>query len=86
MDSNGWIDENDDIFSKLMLYSISENGDKTLFRLGDAGVGAIYLNDISTLYNFKDSTGVSAGEMASTSIFLKEDGTAGTIHHIDLTI
>jgi hypothetical protein len=86
MDSNGWIDESDDIFSRLSIYSMSENGDKALFKLGDAGIGAIYLNDTATPFEFKDATGVSAGALGSTSIFLRENGTAGTIHHVDLTI
>ena len=86
LDKNGWLDENDPLFSSLRLYSLSEDGGRTLFKLDEAGIGAIYLNDLSTLYNFKNSQGVSAGEMISSSIFLKENGTVGTIHHIDLTI
>lgn len=86
VDKNGWIDEGDGIFSRLAICSLSENGDKTLFKLMEAGIGAIYLNDISTPYSFKDSAGMLLGEMRSSTIFLKEDGTGGTIHHIDLTI
>lgn len=86
LDKNGWIDEGDEIFTHLAIYSLSENGDKSLFKLGDAGIGAIYLTEISTPFSFKDNTGAIQGEMLSSTIFLKEDGTAGTIHHIDLTI
>ncbi len=86
LDKNGWIDENDAVFSRLSIYAMSENGEKTLFRLGEAGVGAIYLNDISTPFEYKDETGASKGALSSSSVFLRENGTAGTIHHVDLTI
>lgn len=86
LDKNGWIDENDAVFFKLSIYSMSENGEKSLFKLGDAGIGAIYLNDISTPFEYKDETGASKGAISSSSIFLRENGTAGTIHHVDLTI
>jgi hypothetical protein len=85
LDKNGWIDESDDVFGKLSILVASEDGEKTLFKLGEAGVGAIYLNDISTQFDIKDGLG-AYGEMKSSSIYLKEDGTAGTIHHVDLTV
>ena len=86
LDKNGWIDENDEVFFKLSIYSMSENGEKSLFKLGETGIGAIYLNDISTPFEYKDEKGASSGAMTSSSIFLRENGTAGTIHHVDLTI
>ncbi len=86
LDHNGWIDENDAVFGKLSIYTMDEAGHKTLFSLGEAGVGAIYLGETETEFDFKDGTGESRGEMTSTSVFLREDGTAGTIHHINLTV
>jgi len=85
LDHNGWIDESDDVFSQLSILSLSENGDKTLVKLSDVGIGAIYLQETSTPYDFKDTTD-EYGEMKSSSVFLRENGTAGTIHHIDLSL
>ncbi len=85
MDNNGWIDEADPVFGKLSILTMGADGNTALFSLGKAGVGAIYLNEIKTEYSFsnpKDSDGV----MRASSIFLRENGTAGTVHHIDLTI
>lgn len=84
-DKNGWIDESDEIFGKLTVLTMSQDGNKTQFKLGDVGIGAIYLNDVSTQFEMKDMTD-EYGEMKSSSIFLKENGAVGTIHHIDLAI
>jgi hypothetical protein len=86
LDKNGWIDENDTVFGKLSIWTADESGNKVLFSLGEAGVGAIYLGDTATTFDYKDASGVLRGEMKSTSIFLRENGTAGTIHHIDLAL
>lgn len=85
LDNNGWIDENDDVFSKLSVLTMSEDGEKTLFKLGELGIGAIYLNAIDSPFTFKDQE-EEHGKMRSTSVFLRENGAAGTIHHIDLTL
>ncbi len=73
------------MFGQLMLLTLTQDGEKTLFKLGDVGIGAIYLNDISTQFEIKDTDGQYA-EMKSSSIFLRENGTVGTIHHIDLSV
>lgn len=84
-DKNGWIDESDEVFGQLSVLMMSQNGEKTQFKLGDVGIGAIYLNDVSTQFEMKDMAD-EYGEMKSSSIFLKENGSVGTIHHIDLAI
>lgn len=85
VDKNGWIDESDPVFSMLSVFTIGADGERTLFSLGEAGVGAIYLNETATQFAFTDGR-TSDGMMQSSSVFLRENGTAGTIHHIDLTI
>lgn len=85
LDKNNWIDENDEVFGKLSILIASENGEKTLISLGDAGVGAIYLKEIGTQFTFKDDAG-EYGKLKSSSVFLKENGEAGTIHHVDLAL
>jgi hypothetical protein len=49
------------------------------------GLGARYVTDVSTQFEMKDMAD-EYGEMKSSSVFLKEDGSVGTIHHIDLVI
>lgn len=85
-DSNGWIDENDPIFDKLRIWTKDDNGNDVLFALGEKGVGAIYLGNISTQYDLKNSAGTSNGQIKKTGIFVKEDNSVGTVQHIDLAI
>jgi hypothetical protein len=84
-DGNGWIDENDDIFSKLRVWSKDADGGDMLFTLKEADVGAIFLGDISTQYTL-GSGGGTDGMLRSTSMYLKESGGAGLISHIDLAV
>ena len=86
-DKNGWIDEADDIFSKLVIWTRDKNGNDVIFTLKELGIGAIFLGNIDTQYSLKDDANNTAGLMRSTSFFLKEDGSgAGTVSHIDLMI
>jgi hypothetical protein len=85
LDGNGWIDENDDVFSKLRVFGKDENGGDLLFTLREADVGAIWLGDVSTQYTL-GRDGSTDGMMRSTSVFLKESGGVGLISHIDLAV
>ena len=85
LDHNGWIDEADDVFGRLSILTLSESGEKTLVKLADSGIGAIYLQEVSSPFDIKD-TEDEYGQIRSTSVYLRENGTAGTIHHIDLSL
>jgi hypothetical protein len=85
-DGNGWIDENDDIYSKLRIWTKDAQGNDQLFALGAKGIGAIYLGSVATSYDLKTSSNESLGSIARSGIFLRENGLAGTIQHVDLTI
>ncbi len=85
-DGNGWIDENDDIYSKLSVWSKDKNGNDVLYSLKEVDVGAIYLGDIETQFSMTDANNNAKGVMRSTSFFLKDSGGAGTISHIDLSM
>ncbi|MGI6124609.1 MAG: hypothetical protein ACOYIG_10595 [Acetivibrionales bacterium] len=85
-DQNGWIDENDEIFNKLRIWTLDEEGNKTLLALGQVGVGAIYLGNVRSEFGMKNSANDSLGLIRSTGVFLKENGQAGTIQHVDLTV
>ena len=85
-DHNGWIDENDPIFDKLQIWTKDASGNDQLFSLGQKGIGAIFLGNISAQFNLKDQANVSQGESQQAGIFLKENGTAGTVQQIDLMV
>ena len=53
-DGNGWIDENDSIFSRLKVWTKDENGNDYLMNLKTADVGAIYLSNADTQFSLKN--------------------------------
>lgn len=84
-DGNGWIDEADSVFSKLLIWTKDENGKDMLYHLKDKGVGALCLQNVSTnfdLKSIKDNT--TNGRIRNTGIFLYENGNVGTMQQIDL--
>lgn len=84
-DNNGWIDENDSAFSKLLLWSRNNVDKNSLQHLKQLGVGAISLSHAATPFDIKTNANQLLGSIRSTGIFLQEDGSTGTIQQIDLT-
>ncbi|MCM1144955.1 MAG: hypothetical protein NC407_09620 [Lachnoclostridium sp.] len=84
-DGNGWIDEDDEVFHKLLIWSKDEEGNDKLYRLAEAGVGAICLQNARTefaLNSMEDNQ--NNGVIRNTGIFLYENGGVGTVQHLDL--
>lgn len=85
-DKNGWIDEGDDIYHKLRIWTMDENGNNQLIGLGEKGIGAIYLGNVNTDYSLKSSDNELNGMIRQTGVFLRENFTAGTIQHVDFAL
>lgn len=86
-DGNGWIDESDSVFDRLKIWTLDENGKERLVGIGKAGVGAIYLGKAETEFSLNDlESNETQGIIRSTGIFLKENGGAGTIQHVDYVL
>ena len=85
-DGNGWIDENDAIWDKLQIWIQQEDGSSRLYQLKEKGVGAICLQNASTNFTQRGSSGEVNAAIRSTGIFLYESGLAGTIQHLDLAV
>lgn len=83
-DGNGWIDENDAIWTKLKIWCRDENGRDVLYSLTDKGVGAICLQNVSTDFTLKGQTGQTQGAIRNSGVFLYENGCAGTVQHVDV--
>lgn len=92
-DGNGWIDENDSIWSKLKIWCKDENGNDVLYKLSDKGVGAICLENVSTDFTMQGDRKAQDGTMNAnatnavirkTGIFLYENGNIGTVQHVDM--
>ena len=85
-DGNGWIDENDEVFSKLKVWYKDENGNDVLVNLKEADVGAIYLGEQDSEFTLSNGMGNVDAVIRSSGIFLHESGTVGTIQHVDLAM
>ena len=85
-DGNQWIDENDSIYSKLRIWSKDAEGRDQLVGLGERGVGAIYLGHVTTPFSLKDADNALLGQIRTSGVFLHEDGQAGTVQQIDLSV
>ncbi|MBQ7926783.1 MAG: hypothetical protein IJ335_10895 [Lachnospiraceae bacterium] len=83
-DGDGWIDEDDSIWSKLQIWCKDENGRDHLYRLADKGVGAICLSNSATEFAQKDVEGALDAVIRSTGVFLFENGQVGTVQQLDL--
>lgn len=92
-DGNGWIDENDSIWSKLKIWCKDENGNDVLYKLSDKGVGAICLQNVSTDFTLQGDRKAQDGTtnanatnavIRKTGIFLYENGNVGTVQHVDM--
>lgn len=88
MDGNGWIDENDSIFSKLKVWTKDSEGKDVLLSLKEADVGAIFLGSVSTGFDMNDAeTNDTNARIQSTGIYLHEStGEAGTVQHVDFAV
>ncbi|MDI6906884.1 MAG: hypothetical protein QMC81_05270 [Thermoanaerobacterales bacterium] len=85
-DQNGWVDENDPVFERLRIWTKDEAGNDVLFALGAKGIGAVYLGSIDAFFGFKDRDNALLGQARKAGVFVREDGTAGTVQQIDLVV
>lgn len=87
MDGNGWIDEKDEIFNHLRIWTKDESGNDKLVALGVAGVGAIYLGHVASKFSLNSEKDNKTNAVVRESgIFLHEDGQAGVIQQVDLAV
>ncbi|MDD1622811.1 MAG: hypothetical protein LUQ11_15140 [Methylococcaceae bacterium] len=85
VDQNQFIDEADPIYQQLRIWQRFEDGSQKLMALGDKNIGAIFLGHVSTPFQLKTAENASLGEVASSGVYLKEDGSAGSVQQINFT-
>lgn len=88
-DSNGWIDEGDEVFQRLQVWqppSVDADGNSVegrLLGLTEAGVGAIYLGSGEAEATLKDEQNQLQAQIRRQGIFLTEEGDVGSIQQVD---
>jgi len=85
-DGNGWIDENDPVFAKLQVWSPDREGPGSLVGLQQKNVGALFLGKQATPFELRDSNNLSLGTVRGSGIYLDQQGVAGTLQQIDLSV
>lgn len=86
VDGNGWIDDNDPVFSQLQAWSPSSEGKGSLSSLKSLGVGALYLGAQSTPFEIRDSSNHSLGSVRASGVYANENGSIGSLQQVDLTV
>ena len=85
VDGNGWIDEQDPVFEQLRIWSKDDEGNDVLYRLKEAGVGAICLQRAKTDFSLNSlENNKTNAVIRQTGIFLYENGNVGTVQHLDM--
>ncbi len=85
-DGNGWIDEGDPVFAALRLYETDAQGADLLSTLADRDVGALYLGAVATPFELRGADNASNGTVRQSGIYLKENGVAGALQQLDLSV
>lgn len=85
-DGNGWIDEADAAYTQLRVWQPSADGSGNVQTLAQAGVGALYLGHTATPFDLKGANNQTLGVVRSSGVYLRENGTAGTLSQIDLSV
>ena len=85
-DGNGWIDENDSVYQQLSVYSKNAEGNEAVSGLKESNVGAINLGNVDTRFALKDSENQQVGQIEKSGVYLNEDGTAGIVQQVSVTV
>lgn len=83
-DQNGWIDEADPVFKDLRIWTYDNK--YQLLTLDEARIGAIATQNIGTEFCYANAANQLQGALRSTGVFLREDGSGGTVQQIDLVV
>ncbi len=84
LDGNGFIDEGDEVFNRLKIWTMDENGNEELVSLAEKGIGAICLQNMATDFALTGQDNQTKGMIRNTGFFLYENGAAGSIQHVDV--
>lgn len=82
----GWIDSGNPVFDKLKVWTKNDDGTDKLTGLSALGIGAISTKAIGTPFDIKAEGNATLGSIRSTGVFLRENGVAGTVQQVDLTV
>ena len=86
LDKNGWIDEADEIYDKLRIWCVNEDGSRSLYKLKEKDIGALCLHCVGTEYSVKDGANRTNAVVRESGFYLKEDGTPFMMQQLDMAM
>ena len=85
-DSNGWLDENDPIYEKLKIWIQDAGPGGYLAGLRELNIGALYLGSAATPFQFNNPANEQLGRISESGIFVRENGSVGSIQEVFVTV
>ncbi len=85
MDGNNWIDEADPVFRDLRVW-VKDGDEDSMLSLTDLGIGAIFLGRVGTPFSLTDPGNQLLGRVRSSGLYLRENGTAGAVQQLDMSL
>ncbi len=85
-DGNGWIDEKDEAYRRLSVWTKAPDGANILTGLKASGVGAIFTGYADTSFALRDAANNALGEIRRTGLYLTEGRQAGSIQQLDVAV
>ena len=82
-DGNGFIDEADEVFNRLVIFTKDKNGNDICYHLKEKDIGAICLSNVDTSFSIKSSENDTQAVIRKTGLFIKENGEVGSIQQVD---
>lgn len=86
LDDNRWIDEGDPVFDRLRLWTRDAKGTGFLLSLRQVGIGAIHLGSADAPFSVRGPANDPLAENRRAGVFVRENGTAGTVQQLDLVV
>lgn len=84
IDGNGWIDENDEIYSQFGVMTFNQQGEAVFQSAKEAGLGALYLGSIGSNYLLLDDNGDVLGNIRQSGVALSEEGKTLLLQEVHL--
>jgi hypothetical protein len=85
-DGNGWVDEGDADYGQLRVWLPQSEGESRTMTLQEANVGALFAGSVATPFELKNGDNERLGLMRASSVYLRADGSAGSVSQLDLTV
>lgn len=84
-DGNQWIDEADEVYDRLSILTVAD-GQTDLQSLHTGGIGALYLGSLAAPFDLRGNDNELMGRISRTGLFVREDGSPGTVQHLDIKV